>query len=442
MLGLVRYLLGYATAGHGIYLGIGSISSSNGNVTFSGYTSSATTTDYGIYSNAINASASNGSVTFQGAKLDTVTTLANAIITRVTNTRPDPYFAIADSANPAFGATKGLNWTGNVTANASTGYISINAKAPSITGVMTAYGLALLSNNQSYTLNNASNAISSLAANIGTGSLSFTTTSVLNIGTYNSVTGITAASVTLSAGGLTDTSDAGITVTSSSTIAITNATGSYDFSGVIAGPIALTKSGAGTQTLSAENTYTGLTTISGGTLKLGTAGTSTNTPLGTTAAGTTITAGGTLDLNGYTLGTAEALTINGYGVGNNGALINSSASTPATYSGAITIGSASYIGGAGSMTLSGAVGAASYGVAFIGAGSYTATNASNTFSTISTSGIGALSIKNNRDLSLGAIVNAISGMTFTGDVTIDNTGTITLPGYVIQKNGSSDSTLT
>ncbi|WP_251369422.1 autotransporter-associated beta strand repeat-containing protein [Polynucleobacter sp. MWH-Spelu-300-X4] len=433
-------IIGYATAGHGIYLNIGSITSSNGNVTLSGYTSSATTTDYGIYSISRAVSAVNGSVTFQGSKLDTVTTLANAV-SNVVSGSPAPYFAIADSANPASAATTGISWSGTVTANTTSGYISIKAKAPSITGAMTAYGLALLSNNQSYTLNSASNAISSLAANIGTGSLSFTTTNVLNIGTYNGTTGITAASVTLSAGGLTDTSDAGITVTSSSTVAITNASGSYDFSGVIAGPVALTKSGAGTQTLSAANTYTGLTTISGGTLRLGVAGDATNTPLGTTAAGTTISAGGTLDLNGFTLGTVEALTINGYGVGNNGALINSSTTNAATYTGAITVGSASYIGGAGTMTLSGAVGAASYGVAFIGAGSYTATNASNTFSTIATSGIGSLSIKNNQALSIGA-VNTITGMTFTGDAMIDNAGTITARGLTIQKNGALDSTLT
>ena len=440
-------MIGYATGGHGIYLGFGSVTSSNGNMVLSGYTSSATTSYYGIYSNTINASAVNGSINFQGAKINSASTgsgyLVNAAGTMSGGSPnlPAPLFAVADSTNPAFAASTGLSWSGNVTANTSTGYIQLNAKAPSITGVMTAYGLALLSNNQSYNLNNSSNSISSLAANIGTGSLTFTTSSVLNIGTYNSVSGITAASVTLSAGGLTDTNDAGITVTSSSTVAITNATGSYDFSGVIAGPIALTKSGAGTQTLSAANTYTGLTTISAGTLRLGASGTATNSPLGTTAAGTSITAGATLDLNGYTLGTSEALTINGYGVGSNGALINSSASTPATYSGAITVGSAAYIGGAGAMTLTGAVGAASYGVGFVGAGSYTLTNTNNTLSTIATSGIGSLTLKNNAALTIGT-VNAINGMTFSGNASIDVNDTITMLGYTIQKNGSSDSTLT
>ena len=237
--------------------------------------------------------------------------------------------------------------------------------------------------------------------------------------------------MTLSAAGLQGSQ--GITVTdNTSSIAITNASGSYDYSGVIAGPTTLTKSGAGTQKLSAANSYTGLTTISGGTLQLGTAGTSTNTPLGTTAAGTTISAGGTLDLNGYTLATTEPLTINGYGVNNIGALINSSTTNAATYSGAITVGSTSYIGGAGSMTLTGAVSSASYGIAFVGSGSYTLSNTSNTLSTIASSGIGSLSIKNNAALTIGA-VNTISGMTFTGDVMLDAAGDVSMLGYVVQK---------
>ena len=99
----------------------------------------------------------------------------------------------------------------------------------------------------------------------------------------------------------------------------------------------LTKTTTGTVTLSGANTYAGATTISAGTLVLGS-----TAALGTAAAGTSVAAGATLDLNGFTLGTAEALTLNGTGVGGGGALTNSSA-TAATYSGLITLGSASSI---------------------------------------------------------------------------------------------------
>lgn len=48
-----------------------------------------------------------------------------------------------------------------------------------------------------------------------------------------------------------------------------NTTGLNHFAGVIQGNIALTKTGSGTQILSGQNTYTGITTISAGTLQLG-----------------------------------------------------------------------------------------------------------------------------------------------------------------------------
>lgn len=85
----------------------------------------------------------------------------------------------------------------------------------------------------------------------------------------------------------------------------------------------------------------------------------TNTPLGTTDSGTIVATGATLDLNGFTLGTAEALTLNGTGVSNGGALTNSSA-TSATYSGVISLGSASSIGNVGALTLTGVISGANH----------------------------------------------------------------------------------
>ena len=66
---------------------------------------------------------------------------------------------------------------------------------------------------------------------------------------------------------------------------------STSFAGTIATGISLTKAGTGTLTLSGTNTYTGVTTVSAGTLKAGSA-----TALGTGAA--TVATGAVLDLNG------------------------------------------------------------------------------------------------------------------------------------------------
>jgi trimeric autotransporter adhesin len=108
---------------------------------------------------------------------------------------------------------------------------------------------------------------------------------------------------------------------------------STTYGGAFTGAGTLNKVGAGTLTLSGNNTAVGATTISEGILKVGSAsalgygGLQTGAPLGTTVAG-----GATLDLNGITL--AEPIVLNGNGVGGNGALINTSG-TSATIAGGV-----------------------------------------------------------------------------------------------------------
>lgn len=147
-------------------------------------------------------------------------------------------------------------------------------------------------------------------------------------------------------------------------------------SGVISGTGAITQNGAGTTLLSGLNTYTGVTTITSGTLRLGATGTSPNSPLGTIAASTSVSSGGALDLNGFTLATAEGLTLNGTGISSVGALINSSA-TAASYSGAVALGSNSSIGTTGNITLSGVVSGA-FSLTKVGTGTLTLSG-SNTY---------------------------------------------------------------
>lgn len=113
-----------------------------------------------------------------------------------------------------------------------------------------------------------------------------------------------------------------------------------------AGPV--TKTGTGLLVLGGNNTFTGATTVSTGTLKLGSA-----TALGASASVLT-TAGGTLDLNGFN--SDRAISLNGTGVGSNGTLINSSSATTSTLTGTMGLNSATSIGGSGNIYLNNAGG--------------------------------------------------------------------------------------
>jgi fibronectin-binding autotransporter adhesin len=138
-----------------------------------------------------------------------------------------------------------------------------------------------------------------------------------------------------------------LTVGSGSTASALNTiySGVLGFGGVGTG---LTKAGLGTLTLSGANAYTGATIISLGTLKL-----NNTTALGATS-GVTISAGGTVDLNGQT--TDRTFTsITGAGFSNGGAIINSSATT-GTITGSVALAAVSSIGGSGSITLNNATG--------------------------------------------------------------------------------------
>ncbi|TXN02312.1 DUF4214 domain-containing protein [Methylobacterium sp. WL103] len=126
-------------------------------------------------------------------------------------------------------------------------------------------------------------------------------------------------------------------------------TGNGLVSGAIAGNLnALTKDGAGTWILSGANTYTGATTIAGGTLNI-----QNGSALGTADAGTVVGNGAALQLQGGITVVSETLTLAGAGLGK-GALQNVSQDN--TYGGVITLLDNSVIASAdGTLTLTNAV---------------------------------------------------------------------------------------
>lgn len=134
-----------------------------------------------------------------------------------------------------------------------------------------------------------------------------------------------------------------------STLTVNDAS-SRTFSGVMedggSNKLNIVKSGNGTWTLGGANTFTGLTTVSAGILQV-----NVDQALGTTAAGTTVSAGAALKLNAVNYSTAEALTINSNGISGGGALVNSGTST---FAGQITAATNSTINtGGGTLNLTG-----------------------------------------------------------------------------------------
>jgi fibronectin-binding autotransporter adhesin len=199
----------------------------------------------------------------------------------------------------------------------------------------------------------------------------------------------------------------------------------------------LIKIGTGTQTLSGANTYNGTTTVSNGILNIQNA-----TGLGSTAAGTTVANGATLQLQGGVTVGAEALTISGAGAtgsGATGALENVNGIS--TYGGLITLGADSTISsdantlnltnpgtitgagfgltltGTGNGSIAGIIGTTSGALTKTGAGTWILSGA-NTYGGTTTISGGTLSISNVNNLGTGSSAVALSGagdLSYTGN---------------------------
>ncbi len=142
--------------------------------------------------------------------------------------------------------------------------------------------------------------------------------------------------------------DRGIALTGPGTFSVDpGVTVTYD--GVIAGTSTLTKTGTGTLILSGTNTYSGATTISAGVLRIQNAD-----AFGTTAQGTSVTSGATIEIDGAGLVIAEPVSsLAGSGVSTTGAIRN--LANDNDWSGAIFLGGggARVNSDAGTLTLSG-----------------------------------------------------------------------------------------
>jgi autotransporter-associated beta strand protein len=180
-------------------------------------------------------------------------------------------------------------------------------------------------------------------------------------------------------------------------------TGTTVLSGAISGAGSLEKRDSGTTILTGGNvnTYTGNTTVFGGTLQIENAN-----ALGSTSAGTIVNASGTLALGGTgTTFAAESLTLNGDGVSNAGALRNVAGAN--TWTGTVALGTtgSNSIGvDAGSLTISGVIsGATGNNLTKVGNGALTLSG-TNTYNGSTTINAGTLAVS--ADANLGTAPGA------------------------------------
>ncbi|MFZ5781135.1 MAG: autotransporter-associated beta strand repeat-containing protein [Pseudomonadota bacterium] len=226
----------------------------------------------------------------------------------------------------------------------------------------------------------------------------------------------------------------------------------------ITGAGGLTKAGAGTLTLSAANSYTGGTVVSGGTLLLSGLGT-----LGASSGSTTVT-GGVLDLGGTTQ------TQNGGVIVTGGTIQNGTFSSSATFeveSGTVNIGLSGSGGlvknGAGTVVLSAAnnytggtiinegavsvsndsnLGAAGSGIMLGGGALLTTSSFTTTRPVTLNAGGGALETAPGTTLTLAGSVSGAGGLTKTGNGALvlqeasSFTGSTTIGGGVLALSGN------
>ncbi len=224
--------------------------------------------------------------------------------------------------------------------------------------------------------------------------------------------GLTLTTGTLTAGGEIDFP--GLLVLANSSTSPTLIDSTIANNGI--GSVSLSKNGTGSVTLSGPNSYTGSTLVNTGTLTIQNA-----TALGTTAGGTTISSGATLEIQGGIVVGAEPLSITGTGVGGNGVVRNLSGTN--SYAGAINVtGSAQLQSEAGTLTLSGAF-------------------ASGTGKTITKTGPGTLALTANGPGALPQFITVNQGKLQVGGSSF-NTDKIAGAGLITINSGATLETLT
>ncbi|MCE9555123.1 MAG: autotransporter-associated beta strand repeat-containing protein [Planctomycetes bacterium] len=416
----------------------------NGNLTFSGTGASTVTVGTGAI-NTVGSILNNGITTGTTILSGTIGNTISSI------TQNSPTSTLALSGNNSTYTNGLLIYNGTASATgvtnpfgAAANVITLGDSTTAATGATLNLGIAGTFANPITTVPNSNGGVLTIQDGgnfIGTLSGPITQNSALTI--KNNGTQL----MTISGGISTTSGTANLTLNATGTGGITlstnpiNNAGTITNAGTAAGVATISSviganvtgvnqnSAPSTLTLSGPNTYTSATTVSAGTLIASNA-----SALGTTAAGTSISSGATLDVRAN-IGTEAITSLEGVGVGGNGALITGSGS--GTVGGAVTLVGTANIGGAGALTIGGAIGdgGSGFGITKVGAGVTTLTGA-NTYIGPTTINAGSLIV--NGSLAAGSAVS-INGGTLGGSGNVAGTVAVNSGGTI--SPGNSPGTL-
>ncbi len=391
-----------------------------GNVTQSGVISGTNTS---VVKNGVGTFTASQNNTYTGATTINAGTLALGAANRIANGSALTVASGATFSMGNFAETVGsIAGGGNIARGTGALTAGGNNTSTSFSGVMSGTGAFTKQGTGTLTLSGANTYTGATNVNVGT----------LKLGAANRIANASAVTVsggTFDIGAFSDTVGV-VTLTNG---AIKGTTGvltgtSYEMqngtvSAILGGAGALTKTTAGTVTLSGVNTYTGATAINAGTIIAA----NTNA-LGAVVGGTTVASGATLNVNAVTLN-ESTINVAGIGVGGNGALTGTGA---AGITGTVTTTSGTKIGttsGASVLTLSGAI-TAPGNLLISGAGDVLATNASNNFATVNISGAKNVGLLDANAIALG---NGVSSL--TGNLTVQAGGNVTVANNVTSTGG-------
>ncbi|MDR1228855.1 MAG: autotransporter-associated beta strand repeat-containing protein [Azoarcus sp.] len=273
------------------------------------------------------------------------------------------------------------------------------------------------------TVNSARDYVFSGGAITGTASLTKTGTGTLTLtgnNTYSGATTVSGGTLQIGGGGTTGSVTGNIVDNADVTF---NRSDAVSYGGVISGTGSLTQQGAGTLTLTGNNTYSGATSVSAGTLSIGSDG--------NIGSGTNTLNGGTLDLN------TTATYTKGWSVAADGA-INAGVGVAATFQGVLSGSGGIEKTGTGTLTLT-EDNTAHTGGTTVSAGTLSIGSDANIGSGTNTLNGGTLDLNTTATYAKGWSVAADSAINASVAATLE--GVLSGPGG-IEKTGTGALTLT